>query len=87
MSSLRGFPARLGAASLACALTLSACQPGPGGVTVEVSYPEAAGADALDGRLILVFSARDEGEPRFHVTDGAAAQPVFGLDVDRKSVV
>ncbi|MFW6053573.1 MAG: hypothetical protein ACOC9J_02055, partial [Persicimonas sp.] len=31
---------------------------------------------------ILILSQRDDGEPRSHVTDGALAQPVFGIDVE-----
>jgi hypothetical protein len=62
---------------------LSACQPvGESTVNVEVTFPDAVSAAALDGRLILVLSQREDGEPRTHVTDGTAAQPVFGIDVD-----
>ena len=63
-------------------LALGACSGGGDRVVVEVSFPEAASAEALDGRLILVLSRRSEGEPRFHVTEGRDAQPVFGLDVE-----
>ena len=51
-------------------------------IQVDVTLPEGMTSEALDGRLILVLSQREDGEPRFHVTDGAAAQPVFGIDVD-----
>jgi len=62
---------------------LSSCQPaGEPTMTVEVTFPESVSADALDGRLILVLSQREDGEPRRHVTDGTAAQPVFGIDVE-----
>ncbi len=67
----------------AMGVSFSACQPaGSPRMHVDVRLPEVAASEALDGRLILVFSARDEGEPRFHVTDGAMAQPVFGLEVE-----
>ena len=49
--------------------------------SVAVTFPESASAEALDGRLILVLSQREEGEPRRHVTDAIDAQPVFGIDV------
>ncbi|HSG46451.1 MAG TPA: hypothetical protein VLA43_01435 [Longimicrobiales bacterium] len=58
---------------------LAACGP-RGPVEVTVQLPEGATDAPLDGRLIVVFSQR-EGEPRFHVTDGPGAQPVFGIDV------
>ena len=73
------------AAMLAALVAAAASSCGPAGestVSVEVSFPESMSADALDGRLILVLSQREEGEPRTHVTDGTAAQPVFGLDVE-----
>lgn len=63
------------------ALLAAACGPADR-VTVEVTFPEARSAEPLDGRLILVLSRAAEGEPRFHVTDGPGAQPVFGLDVE-----
>lgn len=64
-------------------LLMPACAPaGDDAVSVQVTFPESVSADALDGRLILVLSQRAEGEPRNHVTDGTAAQPVFGIDVD-----
>lgn len=72
---------RLTAAALACAL-VTACQPRADAGTVDVSFPESMSTAALDGRLILVFSQRPEGEPRFHVSDGPDAQPVFGVDVE-----
>ena len=53
-----------------------------GALQFEVTLPSSAADQSLDGRLILVFSQRGDGEPRFHVTDGALAQPVFGIDVD-----
>jgi hypothetical protein len=64
------------------ALPALACQPAPDRLQVEVTFPATADSEALDGRLLLVFSQRAEGEPRFHVSDGPDAQPVFGLDVE-----
>ena len=76
------FPTGLAAAALVCALAAAACEPASRGPELSVSFPESASAEPLDGRLIVVFSQRPEGEPRFQVTDGAEAQPVFGLDVE-----
>ncbi|MGE0812468.1 MAG: alpha/beta hydrolase-fold protein [Vicinamibacterales bacterium] len=56
-----------------------------GALRVEVSYPPAAGQAPLDGRLVLILSTRTDGEPRFHVSDGPAGQPAFGLDVENWS--
>ena len=77
--------ALVGAALAFAALAASACQPGADRVQVHVTFPAQVSADALDGRLILVFSGSEEGEPRFEVTDGADAQPVFGIDVEEWS--
>jgi hypothetical protein len=68
--------------ALALATLLAACQPGGERITVEVTFPQERSAEPLDGRLILVLSQREAGEPRFQVTDGAGAQPVFGIDVE-----
>jgi hypothetical protein len=42
----------------------------------------ASMSTAVDGRLLLIVSRLDGAEPRFQVSDGAAGQPVFGIDVD-----
>lgn len=36
---------------------------------------------AVDGRVLLLFSSKGEGEPRFHVVNRASAEPFFGIDV------
>ena len=64
-------------------LLMTACAPGgDSSVRVEVTFSESVATEALDGRLILVLSQRTDGEPLQHVSDGPAAQPVFGIDVD-----
>lgn len=85
MSAVR-FRSSLVALSLA---TAAACAP-PGGeavdegrdVEVRVSLPEGLADAPLDGRLVVVFSNRDEGEPRFHATEGPDAVPMYGIDVE-----
>ena len=69
------------APAVTLALLLAACQGGDR-ITVEVTFPSEKSGEPLDGRLILVLSQDTAGEPRFHVTDGPGAQPVFGLDVE-----
>jgi hypothetical protein len=46
-----------------------------------VTLPTTMSA-SVDGRLLLIVSRLDGAEPRFQVSDGAAGQPVFGIDVD-----
>jgi hypothetical protein len=40
-------------------------------------------SSTVDGRLLVIVSRMDEGEPRFQVNDGPSGQPVFGIDVDQ----
>jgi hypothetical protein len=49
---------------------------------VTVIYPADLAAGPLDGRLLLLFSTLEEGEPRFQISDGPATQYVFGTDVE-----
>ncbi len=73
------------AAALAAGLvSLDARQPAAtaGPLRFEVSYPASRSDTPLDGRLLLILSTRKDGEPRFHVTFGQGAQPVFGLDLE-----
>ena len=51
-------------------------------IRVAVSFSNAQSRDPIDGRLLVIFSSLKEGEPRFQVTDGHNAQPVFGIDVE-----
>ncbi|NIP81250.1 MAG: hypothetical protein GWM90_19355, partial [Gemmatimonadetes bacterium] len=47
-----------------------------------VTYPAELAEGPLDGRLLLLFSTLEEGEPRFQVSDGPRTQYVFGTDVE-----
>src|SRR5687767_11437834 len=48
----------------------------------EVSLPESAGKEPLDGRLLLLISTNDKQEPRFQISEDLTTQQVFGIDVD-----
>ena len=77
--------APLAAATIAAGLaTVDARQPAspPGPLRFEISYPASRSETPLDGRLLLILSTRKDGEPRFHVTFGQGAQPIFGLDLE-----
>lgn len=50
--------------------------------TITVTLPAARAAKALDGRLLVLFSTEEKGEPRFQITDGPQTQVVFGQDVE-----
>jgi len=48
----------------------------------EVCYPERLSSGPLDGRLLLILSAKPGPEPRFQANTGAEAQPIYGIDVE-----
>ena len=48
----------------------------------EISYPESASKEGLDGRLLLLISTNNEEEPRFQISEDLTTQQVFGIDVD-----
>lgn len=77
--------------ALSLLAAVPACAPpSPGGappdglrdVEVRVTLPEALSDGPVDGRLVVVFSNRDDGEPRFHASTGAEAVPMYGIDVE-----
>lgn len=49
---------------------------------VNVSFTETVNSKNLDGRLLLIFADNNEKEPRFQVSEGLNAQPVFGINVE-----
>jgi hypothetical protein len=51
------------------------------GPFVNVQFTTTASSLPKDGRLLLLFASSDLEEPRFQVTSGLKAQPVFGIDV------
>ncbi len=50
---------------------------------IQISFPESVGEEALDGRLLLLFSKNDANEPRFQINDGPGTQLIFGMNVDQ----
>jgi len=48
----------------------------------EISFPAEMSRDPLDGRILLMLSTEEEGEPRFQIRDDAASQQIFGIDVE-----
>ena len=50
---------------------------------VTVTFPSGMSADALDGRLILIFAPGGEQEPRLQVSWDQDAIPFFAMDVAR----
>ena len=49
---------------------------------VEVAFSSEVEAEAIDGRVILMFSTNSDSEPRFQVRPGVKAIQIFGVDVD-----
>ncbi|MFH1966165.1 MAG: hypothetical protein ABIJ42_11610 [Acidobacteriota bacterium] len=48
----------------------------------EIFYPAELSDKPLDGRLLLMLSNKEGGEPRFQINVGADTQLIFGIDVD-----
>ena len=62
---------------------VAACTPsGSEQLQFAVSFAEERSAEALDGRLLVLLSTEQDGEPRFQVNDGPNTQLVFGTDVE-----
>ena len=86
MSTRRRAPVTLSLVACGClvaafaALPLVAQSPT---ARVLVSFPPELSRDAIDGRLLLMFSTNADGEPRFQISDGLDTQQVFGIDVER----
>ena len=51
-------------------------------VQISISFPESVSDVPLDGRLILMLADNEETEPRFQISPGLKAQPVFGMNVE-----
>jgi hypothetical protein len=47
-----------------------------------VQYQAAVEDGPLDGRIILILARDDETEPRFQVSAGLDAVPIFGVDIE-----
>ncbi|TFG78368.1 MAG: hypothetical protein E4H26_02520 [Flavobacteriales bacterium] len=66
-------------------LFLQACQTKTAHKTqfdINVSFSNLVGQEAMDGRLLLMFSNNEDSEPRFQINDGLQTQMIFGMNVD-----
>ncbi len=63
-------------------LLLGACNSADRESQISISFTENASTNALDGRLLLMLASKDETEPRFQISAGLNAQPIFGLNVE-----
>jgi hypothetical protein len=66
-------------------MLILACQPKNNNqsfpLTFGISFPESLSQEALDGRMLLMVSTEETGEPRFQISDGPDTQLIFGIDV------
>ena len=70
---------------LSVGLTSSNAEPTSGGAArfrFEISFPESLQKEALDGRILLLFSSDFKNEPRFTSVSWRSPQPFFGADVE-----
>jgi hypothetical protein len=54
----------------------------PTAPTFEITLPTDLADQALDGRLLVMLSSAEEGEPRFQISDGPDTQLAFGMNVE-----
>ena len=77
----------MGLGVVACAAMLSlavgaGALPQAGGGKFEVSFPAAAHAGAITGRVFVVVSTSEQPEPRLQAGSWGDAGPFFGVDVN-----
>lgn len=63
-------------------LLFQSCQTPPAQFTVNVSFTDAFSEEALDGRLLLMFSTDSTAEPRFQIRDNNTTQLIYGQNVE-----
>ena len=54
-------------------------------LSVNIVLSDSLSGKNLDGRLILILSDNNDKEPRFQVSEGLNAQPVFGMNIENWS--
>ena len=65
------------------AVSFAGAQGQPSGpLAFRVTLPASAADGAIDGRLLVIVSKQEGGEPRFQVNDGVSGQPIYGIDVE-----
>ncbi|MGB3800806.1 MAG: hypothetical protein WA952_13405, partial [Lewinella sp.] len=67
---------------LLCLFLVLLCSRAPAQTTFSVLLPESLSDSALDGRLLLMLSNAESGEPRFLISDGPETQLAFGQNVE-----
>ncbi len=73
------------AVGIAVLLAAGACQTGrdaTSGLRIDVSFPASLSQEALDGRVLVMLSTVEKGEPRFQINDSSGTQQIFGVDVE-----
>lgn len=70
--------------AIACAsvLWIAACSGSGTSSRFALSFPEERSRESLDGRVLLMIANDSTREPRFQITYGPSAQPIFGIDVE-----
>ena len=51
-------------------------------IAINISFPDSISEQSIDGRLLLIFADNSKSEPRFQVSEGLNAQPVFGINLN-----
>ena len=51
-------------------------------IAIKIFFSDSISEQSFDGRLLLIFADNDKSEPRFQVSEGLNAQPIFGINVE-----
>lgn len=51
-------------------------------IRIHVSFGRDLAEAPIDGRLLVMLSTDDKGEPRLQINDGPKTQQIFGVNVD-----
>ena len=65
-----------------CTIILMGCAESEKNVKISVSFSDSVADSSLDGRLLLMLASGNETEPRFQISPGLGAQPIFGINVE-----
>ena len=63
-------------------LIMLGCQNNEQKPQISVSFSSSVSDEAFDGRLLFMMASSDEKEPRFQISPGLHAQPIFGINVE-----
>ena len=65
-----------------CTLLLIGCSESTNKLKISVSFSDSVADTSHDGRLLLMLASNNDTEPRFQISPGLGAQPIYGINVE-----